>query len=213
MKYATPFKTFSDFKLLLYFSPNFTREQSSQPKSWCRGFTLIEILVVIGIIGLLTAIMTVSFSEVRKQSRDKSRMVGLKQLELALELYREANGQYPAAGCGAGSGWASEGTGNGGVCEEYIDGLAPTYIPKLPHDPNLGTWGYGYRVVGNSNYKVTIFRGAETLVITSNDDDFARCPSYDSGGAGGECSSAACSPSHSAFSTTYAVYSPGGSCF
>ena len=103
------FKTFSDFKLLLYFSPNFTREQSSQPKSWCRGFTLIEILVVIGIIGLLTAIMTVSFSEVRKQSRDKSRMVGLKQLELALELYREANGQYPAAGCGAGSGRFSSG--------------------------------------------------------------------------------------------------------
>jgi len=62
-----------------------------------RGFTLIELLVVIAIIGILSSIVLASLNSARTKGRDTKRVSDIKQLQLALELYYDANGSYPAA--------------------------------------------------------------------------------------------------------------------
>ncbi len=85
-----------------------------------RGFTLIELLVVIGIIGLLSTIVLASLNGARQKGRDARRLSDIKQLQLALELYYDANGQYPSTlGTGATGPLASNG-----------------YIPVVPTDPS-----------------------------------------------------------------------------
>lgn len=60
-----------------------------------KSFTLIELLVVIAIIGLLASVILVSFANIRKQARDAIRLSDMKQIMIALELYRNEYGNYP----------------------------------------------------------------------------------------------------------------------
>lgn len=81
-----------------------------------KGFTLIELLVVIAIIGVLASIVLASLNTARKKARDSRRIADVKQIQLALELYADANsGKYPD----------DLGTGF----------LVPTYLPSEPKDP------------------------------------------------------------------------------
>lgn len=60
-----------------------------------KGFTLIELLIVISILGILAALVTVNFSQARERARDVARKNDLKQIQKALELYK--NDQNPQA--------------------------------------------------------------------------------------------------------------------
>jgi len=57
------------------------------------GFTLVEILIVVAIIGILTGLITVNLSAARERARDVQRKGDLKQIQMALELYK--NDQNP----------------------------------------------------------------------------------------------------------------------
>lgn len=101
-----------------------------------RGFTLIEILVVIAIIGVLIAVAMASFSQARSNSRDKTRMADIEQVKAAMQLYAAANGTFHIAGAGSGGqGWfAYE---NGGT---YPQSLAEELVvlgilSNVIHDP------------------------------------------------------------------------------
>jgi len=94
------------------------------------GFTLIELLVVISIIGLLATIVLVSVNSARKKARDVVRMADLKQIQVALEMYYDANGNYPNRHVHTGSGW-----------DTLAADLVP-YLSSLPKDP--GTYYYYY---------------------------------------------------------------------
>lgn len=61
-----------------------------------RGFTLIELLVAMGIIAVLTGLAIFNFNQSRVRARDVQRKNDLKQLQTALELYKnDANGYPP----------------------------------------------------------------------------------------------------------------------
>ncbi len=75
-----------------------------------RGFTLIEILVVVAIIGIIASVVIMSLAEAKKKSRDTQRESDLAQLQLALRIYFDANGTYLVNGGGwggGGNGWTS----------------------------------------------------------------------------------------------------------
>jgi len=63
------------------------------------GFTLIEILIVIAIIGLLMAVFVPNFNELRRKSRDQARKSSIKAIAEALELYKinHVPPAYPAS--------------------------------------------------------------------------------------------------------------------
>lgn len=60
-----------------------------------RGFTLVELMIVIAIMTLLTAIIMVDFVQTRGSARDGKRVSDLAQIQLTLEQYFDRCGQYP----------------------------------------------------------------------------------------------------------------------
>lgn len=147
------------------------------------GFTLIEILVVVAIIGILVAIVTLNFNDARKKSRDEIRKNELKTLQLAIETYKIQNGEYPASGCGQSARrWSGPGPQGswGTACEDYIVGLVPNYIKELPKDPNqeyVDSKGFIYSTnADRSGYKLLSNYSVEVNFVTSYADEFARCP-------------------------------------
>jgi len=60
-----------------------------------KGFSLIEVLVVVSIIGILSSLIYVNFNEARNQSRNRALQTQLKEVQLAIELYKSQNGSYP----------------------------------------------------------------------------------------------------------------------
>lgn len=95
------------------------------------GFTLIEMLVVVAIIGLLSSIILVGLGDVRKDARDTRRIADIRQIQNALEIYYSTNQSYP---------------------QDIYDSLqAAPYDPVL--DPLTGAVNpYGYERLGPNSY-------------------------------------------------------------
>jgi len=60
-----------------------------------RGFTLIELLVVVAIIGILSSIVLALLNNARAKGRVASVAQQLKEINTALYLYLDTNGNYP----------------------------------------------------------------------------------------------------------------------
>lgn len=90
-----------------------------------KGFTLVELLVSITIIGILSSIGLATFTSAQKKSRDAKRKAHLKQLTDAFEAYYNDYGQYPDDGDIV---WG----------EDFSDSKGTMYMVKLPADPTLG---------------------------------------------------------------------------
>ncbi len=56
-----------------------------------KGFTLIELMVVIALVAVLTSIGFAAFNGIQSKTRDSKRKQDLKQLSIALELYRQTH--------------------------------------------------------------------------------------------------------------------------
>lgn len=62
-----------------------------------KGFTLLELLVTISIIGILLAIGSASFSTAQKKGRDSRRQADMTSIQKALEQCYSVDGSYPTA--------------------------------------------------------------------------------------------------------------------
>lgn len=62
-----------------------------------KGFTILELIVVIALIGLIASIILASFSDVRARNRDAKRVSDVKEIEKALSLYQIDNNRFPSS--------------------------------------------------------------------------------------------------------------------
>ena len=111
-----------------------------------KGFTLLEILLVIAAIGILAAIVIVAINPQRQLAlvRNTERSSDINSLGSALDQYLIDNGGYP----GGISNTYQEVCVNGepaGECVDLDGALVPSYLARIPADPNGG----GYQVAIN----------------------------------------------------------------
>lgn len=176
-----------------------------------RGFTLLEVLVSVAIIGILSGVMYVSFSSARESSSNKAMMTEVKEMQLAIERYRAQNGRYPvpetAGGCGSGMTLI---TSSESACAvPFIRDLAPTFIEELPEVQQSSNGSCQIEYVTDltgSRYKLSANECLSGMTI-GTDNEMALCPSTCSNTASGqECEVTA------GFGQSFAVYSLGGEC-
>ncbi len=113
-------------------------------KSLEKGFSLIEILVVLMIIGLLTAVVAINVLPSQDRARIDKAQTDIRILEQALELYRLDMFSYPSEQEGLKA--LIEKPSNNKFSDRYRQG---GYIRKLELDP----WGndYLYEKPGKNN--------------------------------------------------------------
>lgn len=64
-------------------------------KSGQKGFTIVELLIVIVVIGVLAAIVVVAYNGITRSARDSAVQTELKNFGKVVELYKAQNGSYP----------------------------------------------------------------------------------------------------------------------
>jgi general secretion pathway protein G len=85
-----------------------------------KGFSLIELVVVITIMAVIIALVSVNFASTGKKGRDSRRMADLEKVRMALEMARQAGTTYPGD----------------------INDLVSDYIQAIPTDPKGGNYRY-----------------------------------------------------------------------
>lgn len=111
-------------------------KQSKGAKNHAKGFTLMELMVVISIMVILAGLTLGLMGYVNQKQATQSARVQLGLLELALEDYHSENGEYPLNG-------SDDGTGGTSLIQETL--FPPTvgekvYLTEL--DPENDTQGW-----------------------------------------------------------------------
>ncbi len=93
-----------------------------------KGFTVIEMMMVIAVLSLLSSIVLISLRKAEDKAIEAVAKANVHHMKKALEMFYITNGYYPYPDSG-------EETSEGGWSEVLTFKLTPEHIPKLPTDP------------------------------------------------------------------------------
>jgi type IV pilus assembly protein PilA len=124
-----------------------------------RGFTLLEVLLVVGIIAVLAAIVIVAINPKRQmgQTRNAQRWSDVNTIINATYQYYIANGELPSSLTTSLKEICKTGKDCSGLVDLDILTDDQTYIVSMPYDPiGSPTNGAGYEIEKTSNDRVKV---------------------------------------------------------
>jgi type II secretion system protein G len=122
-----------------------------------RGFTLVELMVVMAILAILMGIGAGAFTSSMKKGRDATRKANLRAITNALELYYNDKRIYPVGVSGGIKGCGTDTVRT--VCEvnDPFQDATPTtptiYMAQLPTDP-VSTQQYYYVSADGKQFQI-----------------------------------------------------------
>lgn len=126
--------------------PQFARGSAAHP-----GFTLVEVLLVVVILGIMAALVVPQFTSAAAMSRENSIKMSLNRIRQQLEVYKEQHGDYPSLALFAVQLTGATDVNGNAVALGTPDSFGP-YIQNVPPNPNTGGTVVGNGAVGSSDW-------------------------------------------------------------
>lgn len=117
-----------------------------------RGFTIVELLIVIVVIGILASITIIAYNGMQNGATASREISDLQSIDRAIQLYYVDNGAYPSTG-GVASwvGWSQ--------LPNFVPGITPKYIAKQPQRTDSVSVDTTYLYTSDgTNYKLLSHR-------------------------------------------------------
>jgi prepilin-type N-terminal cleavage/methylation domain-containing protein len=113
-----------------------------------QGFTIVELLIVIVVIGILALLVITTYSGIQAKARNSKRTSDIKSLQTHIEAFFQANGYYPSRTDMNGDAWL---TTNMKSLDKnsLIDPKNPTQSNDLAASPAASV--YSYEVTNSSD--------------------------------------------------------------
>lgn len=108
-----------------------------------KGFTIVELLIVIVVIAILAAITVVAYNGVQNRAKNTSVQSDIKQVQRLVESYNALNGSYPSTGglsqvyTDANCSFAADSDGYKGT--DWVPSLSAVSAQRLPQSDLSGT--------------------------------------------------------------------------
>lgn len=166
-----------------------TQSRNTKKSPGARGFTIVELLIVIVVIAILAAISVVAYNGIQGRSADSALVSDVREIRKALELYKIDHGVYPANFAPTFActppitvGYSYSFATDGSWLKQLVD---EKYLQKAPVPPKNGceqyfqymrkdatAYGCTSRATG---WYVLIVRGASGSTTPSDSKSFKPC--------------------------------------
>lgn len=133
------------------------------------GFTLIEVLVVIGILAILLGIVLVAVNPGKnsQDARNTKRQSDILNILNAVNQYDVAVGNFPSGTPAGGAAAVTITSGTGGTLAAFCNALVPTYIAALPFDPSASGAHFTSCSDYNSGYTISQSSAGSRITISA----------------------------------------------
>jgi prepilin-type N-terminal cleavage/methylation domain-containing protein len=180
------------------------RTYTNSQKTFGAGFTIVELLIVIAIIGILAAIVIVAYNGIQERARNASRQSDIQTARKIVEAYSVTNGNYPITTNNPKSNWraadvrSDDNCQNGSSQANWIPGVTDRLPQSGPSSGVDGLPGCYLYVSDGSEYVISAWNMIsvpQTSVMyrrvgfrefqSSSSTQFYTCNSNTVGGAAG----------------------------
>lgn len=137
----------------------------SHPRSRSGGFTLIEVMIVVAIIGILAAVAIPAYNDYVRRGQLPEGFSQLSQYRAKMEQYYQDNRNYGTAAKCAADSTANSWNGFAPSGAKYFDYVCETVDAqqgyKITATGKSGVLGYEYTINQNGDRATTKFKGAD----------------------------------------------------